>query len=105
MAKAYDRISWEFLYQVLWQKGFPQCWISLVANAVSHCWFSVLVNGEHAGFFHLIRGIRQGDPLSQGLFVLAVDYLSQGLDRLFAAHPMMYYQAPGRIRVSHLGIC
>ncbi|KAL0346958.1 UNVERIFIED_CONTAM: hypothetical protein Scaly_1711800 [Sesamum calycinum] len=69
MAKAYNRISWEFLYQVLRQKGFPQRWISLVANAVSHCWFSVLVNG---------------------------------LDRLFAAHPTIFYQAPGRIRVSHL---
>ncbi|KAL0308974.1 UNVERIFIED_CONTAM: hypothetical protein Sradi_5839700 [Sesamum radiatum] len=45
MAKAYDRVSWEFLYQVLRWKGFPQCWIGLVANAVSHCLFSVLVNG------------------------------------------------------------
>ncbi|KAK4388151.1 hypothetical protein Sango_2421700 [Sesamum angolense] len=35
-------------------------------------------------------------------FVLAADYLSRGLDRLFAAYPAMYYQAPGRIRVSHL---
>ncbi|KAL0412995.1 UNVERIFIED_CONTAM: hypothetical protein Sradi_1501200 [Sesamum radiatum] len=66
MAKAYDRVSWEFLYHVLQQKGFPQCWINLVANAVSNCWFSVFMNGEHAGFFH--------SPVAYGMETLSLGH-------------------------------
>ncbi|KAL0391234.1 UNVERIFIED_CONTAM: putative ribonuclease H protein [Sesamum calycinum] len=53
------------------------------------------------GFFTQPAGYDKG-ILSLALFVLAADYLSRGLDRLFAAHLTMFYQAPGLIRISHL---
>ncbi|KAL0418963.1 UNVERIFIED_CONTAM: hypothetical protein Sradi_1309800 [Sesamum radiatum] len=40
----------------------------------------------------------RGSSLFPALFVLAADYLSRGLDRLFTTHQSMYYQAPGRIQ-------
>ncbi|KAL0329003.1 UNVERIFIED_CONTAM: hypothetical protein Sradi_4887000 [Sesamum radiatum] len=53
MAKAYDRVQWQFLYNVLRKMGFNEKWIQLVKNCIEQCWFSVLVNGDKAGFSHL----------------------------------------------------
>ncbi|KAK4386323.1 hypothetical protein Sango_2502900 [Sesamum angolense] len=64
MAKAYDRVQWQFLYNVLRKMGFNEKWIQLVKNCIEQCWFSVLVNGDKAGFFSSSRGLRQDNQLS-----------------------------------------
>ncbi|KAL0381143.1 UNVERIFIED_CONTAM: hypothetical protein Sangu_0178600 [Sesamum angustifolium] len=76
MAKAYDRVSWEFSYQVLRQKGSPQRYIDLVANAVSHCWFSVLVNGMFSSGRGCI-GCSESGRLCSGLCYEAVVAVSE----------------------------
>nr|XP_027121205.1 uncharacterized protein LOC113738177 [Coffea arabica] len=60
MSKAYDRVSWVFLTQVLRKFGFGERWIDMVWRLVSNVWFSVLVNGAGVGFFKASRDSAKG---------------------------------------------
>ncbi|XP_075074525.1 uncharacterized protein LOC107792240 [Nicotiana tabacum] len=50
--------------------------------------FNVLVNGQPHGFFKSTRGVKQGDPLSTTLFILAAEAMSRGLNVL---HHNLYF--------------
>ena len=75
-AKAYDSISWTFLYNVLKFLGFGQQFIKWIQLFNTNIKATVLQCGFLSSFFDIKRGCRQGDPCAPFLFLLCGQILS-----------------------------
>lgn len=86
LTKAYDKVDWKVLCHVMKHFGFHEHFIKLVLACIEAPHFSILLNGAPFGYFTSTRGIRQGDPLSPGLFTIFSDILSRMLARAAATN-------------------
>ena len=81
LSKAFDSLNRHFIGDVLLNLGFDSEWI----NWMHECWwnpsFELLINGERSQHFSSTSGIRQGDPLSPYIFLLAMQVLSSILKK------------------------
>jgi hypothetical protein len=76
MAKAYDRVEWQYLRSIMLHLGFKEAWVSLIMKCVESVTFSFRVNGHFSVAFKPTRDIKQGDPISPYLFLLCAEGLS-----------------------------
>lgn len=77
MEKAYDRIEWSFLFEVLKCFGFSEGWIQLIWQCVSTMTYSLLLNESTFNLFSPQRDLCQGDPISPFLFIIYSEVLPQ----------------------------
>lgn len=102
IAKAFDTLSWEFLLSCLEGLNLPPHFRKLLKACICTTSFMVGYNGNVHGYFKGKRGLRQGDPLSPYLFVIAMNCLSYMLNDAASQGRLKYHPNCKSLKLTHL---
>lgn len=79
ITKTFDTISSKFILEMLTLFNFPPEWINLFNSIFNSFTYTPIINGKKLASFKPQRGIRQGDPISPYLFILAMEFLNHSI--------------------------
>lgn len=103
MSKAYDRVEWRFLLRSMRAMGFSDLVQDLVYRTICNIRYRVCINGFYSSEFRSSRGVRQGDPLSPLLFIMAQQILSYNLNKMMENGVIWPYRLGRHVTpISHL---
>ena len=74
--KAYDKIKHDYLWETLRAFNLPELFIKTIKALYRNAKTQVAINGFFSKPYQILRGIRQGDPLSCALFDLGIEPLA-----------------------------
>ena len=103
LEKAYDKLEWSFIREMLTRINLPQGLIKLIMSCISSVNTSILLNGARLDEILPSRGIRQGDPLSPYIFIICMEMLGHLIEAKCSAknwNPVK--SARGGLAFSHL---
>jgi hypothetical protein len=103
LARAFDSLSWSFLFEVLRRMGFGERFLKWIALLLYTANTRVLVNGVPGDRIVHARGLRQGDPTSPMLFVAAMEVLSATIKK--AVEGDMFSNLAGIATTKSIHIC
>uniref|UniRef100_A0A8C1GVL0 Reverse transcriptase domain-containing protein n=1 Tax=Cyprinus carpio TaxID=7962 RepID=A0A8C1GVL0_CYPCA len=89
--KAFDRLEWHFLWQVLYHMGFGHNFVSMIQTLYNDPTATVLTGIICSKQFPISRGSRQGCPLSPLLFVLSLEPLAQAVRQSVSHNPIVIH--------------
>ena len=81
---------------------FPLVFIGWIRDYITTSRFSISINGSLVRFFKGERGVRQGDPLSPYLFVIAMSVLSRMLDVAVGYGVFSFHPKCKKLELTHL---
>ncbi|KAL9668167.1 hypothetical protein QQ045_002542 [Rhodiola kirilowii] len=103
MSKAYDRIEWRFLQEMMLTMGFSASWVKKVMLCVETVKYRIRINNKVLEVISPSRGLRQGDPISPYLFLICAEWLTHAIN-MYQELGLIegYTVSRGAPRITHL---
>ena len=74
--KAFDRLDWDLIFLALEKFGYGENFIHIIKVCYNNIQSKIKINGLLSDLFTLMRGVRQGCPLSMLLYIIAAEVLA-----------------------------
>lgn len=100
--KAFDTLRWDFITGTLRALSILTKFIQWVYQCLSIASFTISINGSSSGYFNSSNGIRQGDPISPYICVLAMESFSRLLLSRYEFGLIGYHPRTADINLTHL---